>query len=229
MKTITLLLFVLFSINAWGQSPFAIIADKDGYTNVRSGAGKSNKITDTLHNNHLIYCLENQGNWSYIFYPKGPGEEDGWVYNDRYIMVSALPSIPATTKTHNSLKLNKDSIQVIITTKKFQKEKHTIKYIDGGSLTERIDNKPIWGTDGNMPETEYQSITVKIGQNTITLPQSALVTLYQPNLEHTKAHLDKTSNTLYIHSLNSDGAGGYAVIWKIENGVYKERFVTHGF
>jgi hypothetical protein len=49
------------------------------------------------------------------------------------------------------------------------------------------------------------------------------------NYHHTKVHYDKTSDILYIHAMNSDGAGGYVVIWKIEKGGYKERFVSHGF
>lgn len=229
MKKTIFSLLILFSVNAYSQTPFAIITDKDGYTNVRSGAGKGNKISDTLHNNHLIYCLEDKGNWTNIFYPRGSNEEKGWVYNDRYTPLSKLPPVPAVNKTSSSLNLIKDSIQISVTIKKFQKEKHVIKYIQGGSLTELIDNKTIWGTDGEMPQTEYQAITIKTGQSFISLPQSALAGLYQPSLNHTQAHWDKKQHILYLHSLNSDGAGGYAVIWKIENGIYKERFVTHGF
>ena len=29
--------------------------------------------------------------------------------------------------------------------------------------------------------------------------------------------------------MNSDGAGSYEVIWKIEKGVYKERYIAYGF
>jgi len=29
--------------------------------------------------------------------------------------------------------------------------------------------------------------------------------------------------------MNSDGAGYYGVIWKIEKGVYKSRYIVYGF
>lgn len=34
---------------------------------------------------------------------------------------------------------------------------------------------------------------------------------------------------LFIVSLNGDGARGYVAVWTVKDGVYNERFVTHGF
>lgn len=36
-------------------------------------------------------------------------------------------------------------------------------------------------------------------------------------------------NIVYIQSMNSDGAGSYEVIWKVEKAVYKERYIACGF
>jgi hypothetical protein len=92
-----------------------------------------------------------------------------------------------------------------------------------------IDNKKYWGMDGGMPTTQFEKITIKIGQRLITLPKYALEGLYEPNIYSAAANYDNTSDTFYIRTSNSDGAGSYEVIWKVEKGVYKNRLVAYGF
>jgi hypothetical protein len=51
-----------------------------------------------------------------------------------------------------------------------------------------------------------------------------------PFLKYTaEVYFDKASDIFYIQTMNSDGAGGYEVIWKVEKGIYKERLVAYGF
>ena len=83
--------------------------------------------------------------------------------------------------------------------------------------------------DGGMPTTQFEKIIIKIGQKSITLPNSALTGLYEPNIHSAKVNYDKVTDTFYIQTMNSDGAGSYFVIWKIENGVYKDRLIAYGF
>ncbi len=112
----------------------------------------------------------------------------------------------------------------------FDKSKHKFKYYkEADHQIELIDNKKYWGDDGEMPKREYQSIKIKVGQRIIELPKSALENLYEPSLALTQVNYDKENNIIYIQSMNSDGAGGYEVIWKIEKGIYKERFIAYGF
>lgn len=53
--------------------------------------------------------------------------------------------------------------------------------------------------------------------------------LYEPSIYSAEVNYDKTNGTFYIQTMNSDGAGSYEVIWKVEKGVYKERLVVYGF
>jgi len=55
MKLIYLLFITILCQSSFGQ--FAIISDKDGYSNVRSSAEAGKNITDTLYNGQLVYCL----------------------------------------------------------------------------------------------------------------------------------------------------------------------------
>jgi hypothetical protein len=80
-----------------------------------------------------------------------------------------------------------------------------------------------------MPSLQFEKITIKQGKKTISLPKAAFEGLYQPNLFTTAINIDPYTNTIYIQMLNGDGAGAYYVIWKIVNGVYKDRLIAYGF
>jgi hypothetical protein len=74
-----------------------------------------------------------------------------------------------------------------------------------------------------------KKVLIKVGKKTITLPKSALAGLYEPSISSAEANYDKATDTIYIQTMNSDGAGGYFVIWKIEKGIYQDRLIVYGF
>lgn len=57
----------------------------------------------------------------------------------------------------------------------------------------------------------------------------ALEGLYQPSISSAEVNNDKATDTFFIQTTNSDGAGSYLVIWKVEKGKYKDRLVAYGF
>lgn len=228
MKLLILATVLLLATSVNAQ--FAIIADKDGFVNVRGEAKTGNNIIDTLKNGHLIYCLENEGNWTDIDYSDNGKSSNGYVYKDRYIPVTKYTSIPVVQQRPTTIKLAMGDIEISIKTSNFDQTKHKITYHEEfKGQVYLIDDKHVWGADGGMPTMEYQSISIRIGEKIIELPQNAIGNLFQPNLEHTKANYDKATKTLYLQSTNSDGAGGYVVLWKITNGAYVEQYVTEGF
>jgi len=228
MKIVFTLILSVITHLALGQ--FALVQDKDGFCHVRSAAEKGNNIIDKLYNGHIVYCFPNNGNWIAIDYSHNNKERNGQLYKDRVKFVSDYPAVPVFKNGNAGITLKKDSITVIVTEQKFERSRHRFSYYkEAPSQLERIDNKQYWGTDGGMPTREYGSIEVRIGSRKIRLPQKALENLYEPNLYATQANYDKANDILYIQSLNSDGAGGYEVIWKIEKGIYKDRFIAYGF
>ena len=228
MKKLFAIWLVIMSNDALAQ--FAIINDKDGFCNVRSAAAKGNNIIDKLKNGHIVYCFTNSSNWTDIDYSKNSKECNGQVYKDRVKFISDYPAVPVLKKENTGITLKKDSITVIVTEQKFDPNRHRFSYYkDAKGQIEFVDNKQYWGRDGGMPIREYGSIEVNIGTRKIRLPKKALQNLFEPNLDNTHVNYDKANDILYIQSMNSDGAGGYEVIWKIEKGVYKDRFIAYGF
>lgn len=228
MKITFTIFLTLISCFAFGQ--FGIIHDQDGSCNVRNSAKKGNNIIDKLYNGHLVYVFENNGNWTNIDYTKNTKELNGQVYKDRLILISSYQNVPILTKDKSKVVLQKDSLQIVLTQQNFDRTKHKFTYNkEYRDQIQLINNKKYWGTDGGLPKTEYKSIEVYDGKTKLTLPKSALENLYEVSLYNSQVNYDKTNNIIYIQSMNSDGAGSYEVIWKVEKGVYKERYIAYGF
>ena len=229
MKTKAIILFSLMMSQAlFGQ--FGIISDKDGFVNVRSTAENGNNISDKLENGIVVYSFEPNGNWINIDYKKKGKESNGYIYKDRIKLLSNFTKIPPKSNSNDILKLENDKVKIEISATTFTKENHKLNFAKNSkTLLDKIDGSRIFGTDGNIPKRQYQSIKVKINKTTIELPDLALKNLFEPNLENHQANYDEKSDILYIYSSNSDGAGSYEVVWIIEKKKYKERFEAYGF
>ena len=220
------LLFCQFVVaQAIEGGAFAVINDKDGYVNVRKEKSVHSKVLKKLDNNTLIFVLEYDkayyGNWIYA-------DNEGYIYNDRVKWIEKLPKIAKGITKGNTIVFEGKEIQVTLSTEKFDKSKHSFKYHkEYRDIIEKIDGKPFWGTDGNMPKREYKSIEVKIRGKQVSIPQSAYNDLYESYLytEFNSVHYDKDNDILYIVANNGDGAGAYMVCWQIEKGAYKGRKV----
>jgi hypothetical protein len=228
MKTFLTIFIVSLANCVFGQ--FAIISNKDGFCNVRSSPGIGANIIDSLKRGHFIYCFETTGNWTSIDYSKGKEDLHGQIYKDRVKLISDYQKIPLLTKKENKIILSKDSIKVIISEQKFDKSKYKLTFHkEYKDQLQFINNKQYWGTDGEIPRTEYKSIEIYYGAKKVVLPKNAIDNLFETSLYNTQVNYDKTNDILYIQSMNSDGAGSYEVIWKIEKGIYKERYIAYGF
>jgi len=237
-------LFTVLSLcSAVVFAQFAIVSDKDGYVNVRSSPEiKKDNIIDTLHNGSLVYVMEdlNKENWKNIDFK---GRLNGYVYENRIKYISDYQIIPQIFTNYLSspyefndsvgkIIFSNKTIEVEIKTRKFDSSKHTITYAhDGGEwvFVYKIDGKNYWGSDGIIPEYEYEYISITINDSKYFLPNKAIKNLFAPNFYWTKANYDKENDILYIQSMNGDGAYGYVVAWKIEKGIYKERLIIYGF
>ena len=217
--------FLLFCnvVSAQIEGGFAIINDKDGYVNVRKEGNIHSKVIKKLNNNTLIYVYEydrtRDGSWIQT-------DEDGYIYNDRVKWIEKLPKAAKGIEKKNTIHFSGKDIRVTLTSQKFDKSKHSfVYYKETHHSIEKIDGKPFWGTDGEMPREEYKNIRIYINGKQVSLPKSAYDDLYEPTFytEHNSIYYDKELDSYYIVATNSDGAGAYIVCWQIEKGVYKGR------
>jgi hypothetical protein len=214
--------------SVFGQ--FAIIADNDGFVNVRSSANSSSKIVDKLLNGEMVFCLEPENDWLPVDYDLGKENKSGFIHKTRVRFLENFKKVPRQVLNDSKVVFKRDSLTITITRIPFISQKNKLQYHKGNpsknetSYLEKINGKEIWGTDGNIPKMQYGKIIFQLGKDIIYLPVD---NLFEPNLDRTSATID--SGTIYLSAINSDGAGGYAVLWIIEKGRFKRRVTTIPF
>lgn len=222
-----ILLFLLISDIVFAQEEaFAVINDKDGYVNVRKGKSAQSKVLKRLNNKTIVFVYNydkaTDGNWIYT-------DEEGYIYNDRVKWIHKFPIIAKGIAKGNTIVFEGKEIQVVLTSGKFDKSKHSFEYFkDSPTGIEVIDDELPYGTDGKMPTTEYRSIEVNNHGKRVSLPKDAYSDLYEPTFltDHNSVYYDKESDILYIVANNNYAERPYKVCWQIEKGVYKGRKVS---
>lgn len=222
-----IVLFLLISDIVFAQEEaFAVINDKDGYVNVRKGKSAQSKVLKRLNNKTIVFAYNydrtTDGNWIYT-------DEEGYIYNDRVKWIHKFPIIAKGIAKGNTIVFEGKEIQVVLTSGKFDKSKHSFEYFkDSPTGIEVIDDELPYGTDGKMPTTEYRSIEINIHGKRVSLPKDAYSDLYEPTFltDHNSVYYDKESDILYIVANNNYAERPYKVCWQIEKGVYKGRKVS---
>ena len=226
MKFFVVLLLLISDIVFAQEEAFAVINDKDGYVNVRKGKSAQSKVLKRLNNKTIVFAYNydkaTDGNWIYT-------DEEGYIYNDRVKWIHKFPIIAKGIAKGNTIVFEGKEIQVVLTSGKFDKSKHSFEYFkDSPTGIEVIDDELPYGTDGKMPTTEYRSIEVNIHGKRVSLPKDAYSDLYEPTFltDHNSVYYDKESDILYIVANNNYADRPYKVCWQIEKGVYKGRKVS---
>jgi hypothetical protein len=227
MKIFYPLLACIIFQTSFGQ--FAIVDDKDGYVNIRSSPEVADNIKDTLQNGHIVFCIETKGSWHYIDYKEF---RSGYIHKSRLKTIENFKKVNYISKSATYIIFNSDTIRLTLTKESFNPEVNVLHYNPGNanknvaSYLESINGSEFWGTDGDVPRYQYGQITLQIGDEILYLPSD---NLYEPNLNYTFLNVDRINEVIYLSALNSDGAGGYAVLWIIEKGKFKKRILTRPF
>ena len=223
-------LIFIYTCSYAQEFQFGVIEDKEGYVNLRATKELKDNVVDQIKDGVLVGHFGAEGNWIDITYKKNGAKETGYVYHDRVKSIESFKKIKQDIPKENVIVFQSDKVYVKIVKKKFEYQKHSITYFkEYPTFIEKIDDKEIFGTDGNMPVEEYESIEIEIDSKKILFPKSAYENLFEPNLEATTVNYDRSNIRLFIQAMNSDAAGSYAVIWMFENGVYKSSLTAIPF
>ena len=173
------LLFCQFAFVKAQEEAFTVVNDKDGYVNVRKGKSAQSKVLKRLNNKTIVFVYNydkaTDGNWIYT-------DEEGYIYNDRVKWIHKFPIIAKGIAKGNTIVFEGKEIQVVLTSGKFDKSKHSFEYFkDSSTGIEVIDDAALlYGNDGKIPTTEYRSIVINIRGKQVSLPKDAYSDLYEP-------------------------------------------------
>jgi hypothetical protein len=231
MRKLFLFGFLFLSQISYGQ--FAIIQSNHGKINVRRTPEFGNNVFDSLSDGQIIYYdMDPRGDWYEINYSI---YITGYIHKSVFEPIRNFKRMPIRTQSADSIVFQNDSIKVTLTKTPFISNNNQLQYTKEDkknhilSMLEKINGKRPWGTVGDIPRNQYGGITIEWGKNIFGLPKSSFDDLYEPNFEYnyTSVFLDKSKNRLYIYGSNSDGGGGYDVLWIIENGKYITRYLSN--
>jgi len=235
MKQLAILLLLIgsyFNVNA---QKFAIINDADGFVNVREKPNIYAAIRGKLYQGDIFsFDAETKVDWVAIYKQVSSNYGiEGYVHKTKIWPLSKLKKSRNPVINFNSSIATLDSLVVTVLSAKFIPKKHKLKYskTEAGckncaTYLSSIDEKHIWGTDGGIPKSTITSLKITHSGSSIVIPRSGFNDLYEPNLK-TLQIFRKDNKTIFIYMNNSDGAGGYSVIWVIKNGKYFKRYLDN--
>lgn len=156
---------------------------------------------------------------------------------DESIGKNPLKTVPITSMGSNFISFANDDIHVTIAGGVFDPSKHKLGYYDEKYLV-KIDNKPYFGNYGKVPNTTIQNVTVVIDADTVSIPATAYLDLYNPIFSVTEGGVQKSNNKVYlsadghkvyVYMLKQEAGGSYEVTWVIQDKKYLRRVVDFGF
>lgn len=231
-----LLALLLLTISHFTYAQFAKIIDKDGYVNVRKQATVTSEIVSKINTGEIVYAFpdEKLRDWVIVDYTDRQNENiTGYVHHSRIKLIESYVKIPNTSFNDSIAKFISKDVTVEIRSEKFDYKKNkryfsSTEYEDY-TVEDKFKGQQVWGTDGTIPTSHYTSIKATIKGRSLQIPEKEIENLFNINSAFAACYYDNLNDILYITSVNGDGAGGYAVLFKIEKGNYKARVVTMPF
>lgn len=196
-----------------------IVQDPDGETNVRDGASLEAKIAGKVPSGGPVFVdPEPESGFHLVFLDKEDNLAGRYIHGSR---LQAVKDWKAFGPEGDTGRLSHQSFEVVVKDPAFVASEHKISTDANGMVL--VDGKSPWGQDGGEPSRSI-ALSVSINGKKVTLPAEATENIYEPNFS-TLVLLtpgDPAERAVLIMA-NSDGAGGYYLVWAFENGVYRGR------
>jgi hypothetical protein len=196
-----------------------IVQDPDGNTNLRTAPSLESKIAGKVLSGAPVFAdPEPEAGFHMVFLDKEDGTSDRYLHGSR---LKPVKEWKATGPEGDSGRLRYQTFEATVKGPAFVAAEHQITTDADGMV--RVDGKIPWGEDGGEPDYDLV-LAVSINGKSVKLPAEATENLYNPNLS-TLVLLtpgDPSEHALLMMA-NSDGAGGYYVVWSFEKGLYRGR------
>jgi len=236
---------IFFSSLTAQMTPFAVINDKDGYTNIRYG--KDRKVIDKIRSNQVFAVtsiVDEDGwqDWYWIDYPNhSPTEKpfekfinktkSGMIHRSRISFLTDLPQWEKSV-TDSTLICSHGSSKITVRYGKFiKKDHHYLK--DPKNVILKIDGSEPWGIDGILYDntTEIKYIKLEINNKMICeFPKESIKNMLMPTADiHQFGVAEGSEGTLLLYMSNSDAAGAYDVVWTIKSHRVSNQFIYRNF
>ncbi len=190
----------------------AVIQDKDGYTNVRKEKSTKSEIVHKLVDNEVFFAvLDTDSNWVSVSFKNKQGKlSNGYMHRSRILPLSRMKEYKG-----------KD-FKMSIITRPFDAKAHVIHKNKEG-MVDLIDGRPVWGTDGGLPNRETTKVKFSLKGRAIAIGKNKYANLFQMNDNYTVYRL---GDHYFIEQTNSDGAGTYLSVWVLNEKGLQQLWVS---
>lgn len=220
MKTVLTFILTILTIQiSFGQ--VAIIQDPDGWTNVRKAPDGQSEIIHKVNENEVFWydheMTDKEQDWISIYIPKNdfclgksePSYIVGFIHKSRLLPLEKLEEYTGDEFTFQYKLSDFDSTGRIV-------NKQDEKWVT------EIDGRPVWGTDGNFPNTQVINIEIEIDGQEIEIHKVFYSDIYECDNGFS---IYKSGEIYFVHQWNSDGAGAYEIVWVLDKTGLKQRLV----
>lgn len=214
-------------------SQFAIINDKDGYTNIRD---ESKKIIGKLYDNEVFVLSQiDEPIDEYIPIVWGIGsdqERNGYMHKSRIKLLYQLPLLKRTI-SNNSATFENDNVKVKINIGTLDLTNKGVTLHPEYGYPTKINECEVFGTDCVSLDDCYRNTEIKYIKYSIKgIPYQFdlkdIAGYLFPSLENTFVSISD-NGTIYISMNNGDGAGSYCILWILQEGKITKKITYIGF
>lgn len=198
-----------------------VVEDADGHSNLRSGASLEAKVVGKVLSGGPVFVdPDSRSGFHLVYLDREDGPAERYLHGSRLKPVDHWKAVGPDGATG---RLSHKAFVVEVGAPAFDAAGHKITRNADGMVM--VDGKVPWGEDGGEPSRGL-SLLVSIAGKPVEVPAAATDNLYEPNLE-TLVLLTPgdPAERAFLMMQNSDGAGGYVVVWAFEKGVYRGRAI----
>ncbi len=226
-----LALTLLFS-SLYAHAEFAQIQDPDGSTNLRDKPNAQSKVVSKIPSGTYVYTPTDdsddytKGEWRTVYDVRG--DKSGWVHQSRLLPLQNYPAIPVKAEK-NGYSCLKNGMGVRVEMGKFDFAAHKQEFTrrkDG--FLSHYRGKPMFGTDGTQPSTQFTQINFVRNGKTMVVPKAQYEFLFNPYFDTprdaerlTACHYRTADDTLFLNTVIGDGTAYTEVLFVFQQGSLK--------
>jgi len=239
MKVIHFAMLLMGALpSAWGQSgalvdeeilaTLRVVEDPDGQSNLRAEPTLKAKVVGQVPSGSVVAVdTPNKGEWAKLSYGD-LGNTPRYIHTSRLKKLNAWKQIAVSDSSNDNLGVLKHAgIDVRVMATPFVAADHKITRDKQGMHL--VDGKSPWGQDGGIPKLSL-SLAVTQNGDPVAIPKVATQNLFEPNMDSLVLLTPSNAGDhAVVLMMNSDGAGGYCVVWAFQKGSYRGRAVFHPF
>ena len=215
-----LFLTLILSLNLLGQT--ATVNDPDGYSNVRNAPNTDSEVIYKVSTDEIFLLGEDFSDeekaWTTVYIMKNkfsldcadPSYFKGYIHKSRILPIEKMQGYDG-----NEFKFKYE-------TKPFDSTENIYDYYNDTPIITSINGRKAWGTDGGLPKIQVKNIIIELNGIEIKAPRVLFSDIFEVN---NSFKVYKKDNTYFIDQWNSDGAGGYNLVWVITEAGIIQRFI----